>query len=256
VLAGAGTAAANDWLPVFRTQAVVPVAFDTDDLVALPDLSGFGDVAVSGEPDVHTGADAAAAATETGLSVPQVADLPRGIDGDPTVQVGDQVTATFTFSPERAARTAAASGAVLPAPPAGLEGSAVRLVAGPGVAQVWNSASGAPGLVVGRAVAPTASSSGVSFETVRDYLLSLPGLPAGVAAQLGTVTADGGVLPLPVPSDRVTTSSSDVDGVPATVLETTDGLLSAVVWVADGTVSVVAGSLDTDEVLEVARELR
>ncbi|MCZ2829019.1 hypothetical protein O2W14_09260 [Modestobacter sp. VKM Ac-2986] len=256
VLAGAGTAAANDWLPVFRTEAVQPVAFDTADLVALPDLTGYGDLVVSGEPDVHAVTDAATAAAESGLSVPEVAELPDGITGSPTYQVGDQVTATFTYSADRAAASAAAAGEPLPPTPAGLDGSAVQLVAGPGVAQVFESRTGVPGLVVGRAVAPTASSSGVPFDTLRDHLLSLPGLPDDVAAQLATFTADGGTLPLPVPADRVTTSATDVDGVPATVLETRDGLLSAVVWVSEGTVTVVAGSLDPDEVLEVARELR
>jgi hypothetical protein len=256
VLAGAGTAAANDWLPVFRTQAVQPVAFDPADLVALPDLSAYGDVAVTGQPDVHEVPDAAAAARDSGLTVPRVDDLPRGIGGDPTYQVGDEVTATFTFSAEKAAAAAAADGQVLPAPPAGLDGSAVRLTAGPGVAEVWASGTGAPGLVVGRAVAPSASSAGVPFDTVRDYLLSLPGLPDDLAAQLAGLTADGGTLPLPVPSDQVTTSATDVGGVPATVLTTRDGSLAAVVWVDGGTLTVVAGSLDPDEVLAVARDLR
>ena len=256
VLAGAGTAAANDWLPVFRTEAVQPVAFDTADLVSLPDLSGFGDLAVSGEPEVHPVADAAAAAAESGLVVPEVTELPDGITGAPTFSVGDQVTATFTYSAARAAATAAAAGEQLPATSDQLDGSAVQLTAGPGVAQVFSSRTGVPGLVVGRAVAPTASSTGVPFETLRDHLLSLPGLPDDVAAQLATFTADGRTLPLPVPGDRVTSSATDVDGVPATVLETRDGLLAAVVWVSDGAVTVVAGSLDADEVLEVARELR
>jgi hypothetical protein len=132
----------------------------------------------------------------------------------------------------------------------------VRLVAGPGVAQVWASPAGVPALVVGRAVAPTAFSSGVPFETVRDYLLSLPGLPDDVAAQLRTFTADGSTLPLPVPADEATTSSTEVDGVPATVLRTRDRAFAAVVWVDDGTVTVVAGSLDPDEVLAVASGLR
>ena len=110
--------------------------------------------------------------------------------------------------------------------------------------------------LVGRAVAPTAFSSGVPFETVRDYLLSLPGLPDDVAAQLRTFTADGATLPLPVPADEVNTSSAQVDGVPATVLETRDRTLAAVVWVDDGVVTAVAGSLDVDEVLSVARDLR
>ncbi len=138
----------------------------------------------------------------------------------------------------------------------GLDGSQVRLVAGPGVAQIWSSASGVPALVVATAVAPSADSSGVPFETLRDYLLAVPGLPDELAAQLRTFTADGSTLPLPVPADLVDSSSADVDGVSATVLESRDRSISAVLWVEDGVVTAVAGSLGADEVLEVARGLR
>ena len=256
VLTGAGTAAANDWLQIFRTDKVAPVSITTADLVALPDLSAYGDLAVTGDPAVHEVPDAATAAAESGLDLPQVRDLPRGVSGEPQYQVGDKVSATFTFSAARAAKAAAKAGTTLPPPPPGLDGSSVRLEAGPGVAQVWSSSVGAPALIVGRAVAPTAYSSGVAFETVRDYLLSLPGLPEEVAAQLRTFTADGSTLPLPVPADEVNTSSAQIGDVPATVLETRDRSLAAVVWVDDGAVTLVAGSLDVDEVLSIARDLR
>ena len=256
VLTAATTVAANDWLQIFRTEEIAPVAITTADLNALPDLSEYGEVDVTGEDAVRPVRDAAAAAAQTGVDVPEVATLPRGITGEPTYQVAREVTATFTFSAERAARAAAKAGETLPPPPPGLDGSTVRLVAGPGVAQVWTSSAGAPALVVGRAVAPKAFSSGVAFETVRDYLLSLPGLPENVAAQLRTFTADGSTLPLPVPADEVTTSSAEVNGVPATVLVARDRTVAAVVWVEDGLVTVVAGSPDDDELLTVARELR
>ncbi len=256
VLTGAGTAAAGGWLQIFRTEQVAPISITTADLVALPDLSGYGDIALSGDPDVHEVPDAAAAAAETGLDVPEVTGLPRGISGRPVYQVGRQASATFTFSAQRAARSAAAAGKPLPPVPPGLDGAQVRLVAGPGVAQFWLSDAGAPALVVGRAVAPAAFSSGVAFEVVRDYVLSLPGLPVQVAEQLRAFTANGSTLPLPVPADKVTTSRAQVDGVPATVLETRDRALAAVVWVDDGMLTVVAGSLDDDEVLAIARDLR
>ena len=153
---------------------------------------------VTGDPDVHEVADAAAAAGRDRVSTCRRSPtLPRGVSGEPVYQVGGKVSATFTFSAERAAQAAAEAGETLPPPPPGLDGSSVRLDAGPGVAQIWSSSAGAPALVVGRAVAPTAFSSGVPFETVRDYLLSLPGLPDDVAAQLRTFTADGATLPLP-----------------------------------------------------------
>ena len=165
------------------------------------------------------------------------------------------MSATFTFSAQRAARAAADAGTTLPPAPEGLDGSQVRMLAGPGVAAVWAGRSGAPALVIGRAVAPTAYSSDVPFDTVRDYLLALPGIPDDVAAQLRTFNAEGSTLPLPVPAEEVTTSSARVNGASATVIAARDESLAAVMWVEDGVVTVVAGSLDTDEVLAVARDL-
>lgn len=256
VLTGASAAAANNWLRIFRTERIAPVSFSTADLVALPDLSAYGDVVFSGDTSPREVPDAAAAARESGLDVPEVAALPRGVMGAPSYQVLGKVSATFTFRADRAARTAAAAGETLPPPPAGLDGSQIKLVAGPGVAVVWATDSGLPTLLVGRAGAPTAFSTAVSFETARDYLLSLPGLPDDVAAQLSSFAADGSTLPLPVPTDRVRTSATTVDGVPATVLTTRDGLAAAVLWVTGGEVNVVAGSLSRDEVVSVAEELR
>ncbi|HWL38357.1 MAG TPA: hypothetical protein VNQ77_19370 [Frankiaceae bacterium] len=256
VLTGASAAAANNWLRIFRTERIAPVTFTAADLIALPDLSAYGDVSFSGDGGPREVSDAATAARESGLDVPEVASLPRGVTGVPSYQVAGQASATFTFLADRAARTAAAAGETLPTPPAGLHGSQIKLVAGPGVAVVWTQPTGVPSLVVGRAVAPTAFSTAVSFETARDYLLSLPGLPANVAAQLRTFAADGSTLPLPVPADRVTTSPTTVNGVPATVLTTRDGLMAAVVWVTGGEVTVVGGSLSRDEVVDIAEELR
>lgn len=256
VLAGAGAAAANDWLPIFRTEEVVALDLSADDLVDLPDLSAYGDVVVTRHGDVEGVPDATTAAARTGLEVPQATTLPRGVTGEPTVRVGGEVEATFTFSAERAARAAADAGETLPPTPAGLDGSQVRMVAGPGVALTWSHPSGAPSLVVARAVAPTASSTGVSFETVRDHVLSLPGIPEDLAAQLRAFTADGSTLPLPVPTDSATASTVDVGGVPATVIATHDRSMAAVVHVEDGLVTVVAGPLGADEVLAVLRGLR
>jgi len=255
VLTGAGTAAANDWLPIFRTEQVAPVNITTADLVALPDLGAYGELEMGPEPQIRSVGSAEGAEQATGLDVPEVSELPRGVSGEPIHQVVGEVSATFTFSAAQAAQAAAESGEELPTPPDGLDGKSVRLDAGPGAAQIWTSSSGAPALVVARAAAPTAFSSGVPFEDVRDYLLTLPGLPADVADQLRTFTADGSVLPLPVPADQVDTSSAEVDGLPATVLQARDLPLTAVVWVDDGAVTVVAGSLEVDEVLSVARNL-
>lgn len=246
VTSGAAVAAANDWLPIFRSEEVQSVAFDLADINAMPDLRDYGDVVVEGEPDVRLVGSAAAAEAATGLDVPEVARLPRGVRGVPTYRVGDEVTVTFTYASDGN-----------PPPPPGLAGTQVRLVAGPGVASVWASAGGVPALIAARAVAPRAySSSGASFEMLRDHLLSLPDLPDDVAAALRTFNSDGSTLPIPVPEQRFDASSAEVQGHEATVLVSRDGLLAAVTWVDDGELNVVAGALDADEVLSVARALQ
>jgi hypothetical protein len=255
LVTGASAAAAANWLQIFRTEQITPITITRADLVALPDLSAYGKVEVTEEPNVREVADAAAAERATGLSVPRVSGLPRGVTGEPAYQVGDRVSAVFTFSAEKAAQTATAAGEKLPAPPAGIDGSRFRLNAGPGLAAVWSEARGVPAMIVARAVAPTAYSSGIPFETARDYLLSLPGLPESVASQLRAFSGDGTTLPLPVNAEQLTSSAADVRGVPATVLTSRDGLLAGVVWVDGGVVNAVAGSLSADEVLSVARGL-
>jgi hypothetical protein len=256
VLAGASAAAAADWLQIFRTEEITPVAVTESDLVALPDLSAYGEIVVVQEPELRQVADAAAAEAATGLDVPEVAVLPQGVTGEPAYQVGGQMIAEFTFSADQAAQAAAAAGEVLPPAPPGLDGSRFRLQAGPGVAQIWSEARGVPALVVARGVAPTAFSSGVPFEVVRDYLLSLPGIPSEVATQLRAFSGDGTTLPLPIPAEFATSSSADINGQDATVVTARDGLVAAVVWVEDGVVTAVGGTISADEALSVASDLR
>jgi hypothetical protein len=256
VLTGAGAVAAADWLQIFRTERIAPLAITRTDFLELPDLSAYGELEVTREADVREVADADAAEEATGLSVPRVSELPRGVTGEPELQVGSRASAVFTFSLEKAALMATEYDDELRTPPPGMEGSRFRLTAGPGIAAVWSEARGVPALVVARAVAPTAYSSGIPFETARDYFLSLPGLPDHVASQLRGFSGDGTTLPLPVPDEEVRTSTADVAGVPATVLTSRDGTLSAVLWVNDGILTAVAGSLSEDEVLDVARGLR
>ncbi|MDI6103730.1 hypothetical protein QLQ12_34460 [Actinoplanes sp. NEAU-A12] len=253
LLGGASAAAAGDWFQIFRAEKIAPVTVDQADLVRLPDLSAFGTLTVVEKPNLRRVEDAREAREVTGLPSPLVDDLPQGVTGAPQFTVGDRIRGVFRFDAEKARQ---ATGQALPAPPAGMENSEFSLTAGPGMAAVWPEARGVPALIVGRVAAPKGFSTGIPFETARDYLLSLPGLPAGVADQLRSFTKEPTTLPLIVKSGTETSFTTDVNGLPATVLATRDGTLAAVVWVDKGYVTGVGGSLSTDEVLEVARALR
>jgi hypothetical protein len=253
VLVGAGAAAAGDWLQIFRTEQIAPVTAPESDLVQIPELSDVGDLTIVDPVSIRQVADAAAAERATGLTVPRVGPLPRGVTGAPAYHVGAKATAVFTYS---AAKTERFAGRPLPAPPAGLDGSQYRLQGGPRLGLVWSSGLDVPAMAVVRAVAPTAyTASGVPFETARDYLLSLDVLPPNVAAQLRAFSGDGRTLPLFMSVEHMTSTPADVNGTPATVLTSRDEVLSAVVWLDGTVVTAVAGSLSADEVLTVARGL-
>ncbi len=256
LVTGASVAAANDWLQIFRADQIAPVAATDADMVKLPDLTAFGELQITEKVQMRKVADAAEAAQVTGLSVPRVGQLPRGVTGEPTYRATGRVSAVFTFSAAKAAQSAAAAGQTLPPPPEGLDGSQFRLIAGPGLMAVWSKGQGVPTLIVARAVAPTAYSEGVPFATARDYLLSLPMLPATIASQLRAFSGDGTTLPLLISSERMTSSPTDVGGAPATLLTARNGVMAGVVWVQDGAVTAVAGSVSADEALSVARNLR
>ncbi|XVQ11612.1 hypothetical protein ACQP1W_03245 [Spirillospora sp. CA-255316] len=256
ILGGAGVAAAADWLQVFRAEKVAPITAPRADLLRMPELDAFGEVEVTGRINIRRVPDAAAAQKAAGLPVPRVDRLPRGVTGEPTYHVGDPARAVFTFSAEKTARAVAAAGHTAPPPPPGLDGSRFRLAAGPGLAAVWSQGRPVPALIVARAVAPAAYSSGVPFETARDYLLSLPNVPENVKAQLRGFTGGGTTLPLFLQVEKMKSASADVGGVPATVFTSRDSALAGVVWVDKGVVTMVGGSMRADEVLSVARGLR
>ena len=94
--------------------------------------------------------------------------------------------------------------------------------------------------------------------SLADPVVSGPGrsTQAQIWYGLRTLSSDGGTLPLPVPAEMVTSSTADVGGTEATVLTSRNGLFAGVVWVEDGVMTGVAGTLSADELLAVARDLR
>ncbi|WP_062352258.1 hypothetical protein [Herbidospora yilanensis] len=253
LVTGAGAAAAADWLQIFQTERVAPVTAPQAELAKIPELDEFGDLVVTDEISVRRARDVTAAQEASGLTLPVVAELPRGVSGAPGYYVVGKAGGTFTFSAATTARTAAKAGATAPPVPPGLDGSRFRLSAGPGLAAVWASDQEIPALVVARITAPSVHSAGVPFTTVRDYLTSLTFIPDDVAAQLRGFSGEG-TLPLFSAVEEKQTSVTDVGGRPATLVGS--GSMAAVVWVENGVVNAVAGTLTADEVLTVARELR
>ena len=229
------------------------------DLVALPDLSAYGELEVTGDPNVHNGRRTRRPRQRRPVSTcPEVDDpaarghrragLPGGRQGERHLHLlgGARRAGSGRRRGRRCRLRRRAS-------------TAARCGWTP--ARAWpRSGRPPPGCRPWSSVAPSRrrrSPPASAFETVRDYLLSLPGLPDDVAAQLRTFTADGShaaAARARRPGDHVVGAGGRRAGHGAG--RRRDRTLAAVVWVEDGVVTVVAGSLDVDEVLSVARELR
>ncbi len=248
-------AAAANWLPIFSPHTVKPVTFSVSSFASLPDLTAYGTLSTpqNWQPEVVT--DAATAAARSGIAVPSIGTLPPGVTGRPAYAVLPVGHADFTFSAEKARAAAARHGEALPPMPSGIDGSTLRLDLGPGLVESWMQSQNVPTLTVVRMKAPKVSSQGVSLTTLETYLLAQPGIPAGLAAQLKALPADGSVLPIPVPSDVATSRSTTVGGVPATLLSMRDGSGGAIVWIRDGTLNAAFGLLSSSDLLSVAHEL-
>jgi hypothetical protein len=264
VIGGATAAAANDWLPVFHTESVAPITISTSSMSGLTDIAGavdlsglsaYGHWQELSSPQLRAVPSADVAQQRTGLTLKQLTDLPTGVTGEPSYHVLGLQSGVFQFSAQKAQQAVVAAGGTLPALPAELDGAQLRLQAGPAVVRVWQQSSGIPSLVVAEIGAPTAQTSGVSLDVLRAALLSLPGMPPELAAQLRAVTSDGTTLPIPIPQDQFTSSQTTVAGAPATLIESKDGTLTGVIWVSDGLVRLVGGPLSESEVVSVANEL-
>ena len=261
IVGGGAAAAAQGWLQIFRTETVAPVSISAQDLMAVGEvgrlmaLSAYGQLVQPTHPQLIDVPGAADAAARTGLTVPQVGALPTGVQGNPRYQILERQVVQFTFSAAKAAQTAAALGATLPPMPAGLDGSQLQLLAGPGMVLTWTQRSGPPTLMVAKLTAPSVVSQGAPLPVVRDYLLSLPGIPADLAAQLRTMTGDGTTLPIPVPANLATASQAPLGDATTTVVETKDRAAVAAIWAGHGVVEAVAGPLSREEVLAVAHDL-
>ena len=234
VMAGASTAAASDWFDVLTSPDHDAVAVGIADLFALPDLGAYGDLVVTDDGGVHEVPNAKAATAETGLDAPDVASASSGSDWRARVhrhRQGDRHV--HLLDRGRSHGCGRFSLGVTPAS---------RPRRSPGSPRGWPRYR--RGLVaVVRTAAPDRGSRGGSDGDVVRALH-----PRRFATTSSRSPA--------CPTAASTTSTTEVDGVPATVFATDDQIFAAVVWSKDGTVTAVAGTLGTSEILSVARNLR
>jgi len=111
-----------------------------------------------------------------------------------------------------------------------------------------------PTLVILQTRVPTVDSTGATAAELEAYLLSQPGVPPDIAAQLRAIKDPSSTLPIPIPKGLATTEPVEINGAPG-------GLLiravvgAGVVWQKNGVIYAVGGQLTPDQVLAIATSL-
>ena len=263
LLAAGGVAAAATLTTVFSPTKVAPVQVSAGDLRAISNVLGLG--TGSGPGRLPTGgssqqlrfgalhwsssgkpgrvASVSQAEARSHLAFTSPSRLPAGVGAPTAVLVQPQATATISFSKSIAA-------------PVG--GTSLAVTAGPAMMVVYGgqlAGNKVPTLGILTMRRPVATSAGATTSELENYLLGRPGIPSDLARQVRLLGHPGSVLPIPVPPGA-TSAHLRIHGSPAVLLSVASGAASAVIWEShDGTVHAVAGLLDSQDILNVARQI-
>jgi len=255
-----GAAAAAVLTTVYAPTQVAPVRVSANDLRAIENVTGigrlsgalgpsgstqltFGKLSWSSAGPAQQVASLAAASAMTHLAFPTPSTLPSGVGTIGRITVQPQVTATVRFSQNAGPSVA---------------GSTLTITAGPAIAVQYTSASGRSNVITLAIVAarrPVASSTGATASQLEAFVLSRPGLPAGLTQEIKLLGNPTSVLPVPVPSG-LWEDKEHIGGAPAVLITDPNGFASGVVWEShDGIVHAVGGLLDKEDVFSVARQI-
>jgi hypothetical protein len=260
-IAVVGTAAAATLTTIFAPTHVAPVSVSQNDVRALAAFIGvdsghvlggfgtpsgststrFGSVKWSSSGRAHAVSSLADATAQVGFPVVLPTHLPAGVGAVREFVVQPRVSATVTFN-GTAGR---------------LAGTSVTLQGGPGFLAQYGAANGTqlPALAVAALPRPTARSSGASLNQLEAFLLAQPGIPPGLAEEVRLLGDLRTTLPVPVPKGA-SVNSVQVAGSPGVLLTDSSNAAAGVVWEdGRGMLHVVAGILDSHDVLNVADQL-
>jgi len=256
----AGTAAAATLTTIFAPTRVAPVSLSQSDVQAIAAMTGlgeshalgrfstprgstalrFGTLTWSSGP-AHPASSLAQAAAEVGFGVSLPAHLPAGVGAVEQLIVQPRGNAKVIFTSKAAA----------------LAGSSVSVNVGPAVFAQYGASSGpdVPTLAVAAMRRPAAQSTGASLSEIEAFLLGQPGIPPQLAEQIRLLGDLRTTLPVPVPSGALTRSVK-VGGWPGILLTDASNAAAGVVWEdGQGTLHIVAGILDSQDVLNVANQV-
>src|SRR5438128_1803269 len=252
----------------FKPTTVKTVPVTVADVQALSQLADYGTITWSKEPQLQATTSAAdAAAIAGGMQPPVVAQLPVGVSTTVTYGGMSEAQATFTFSAAKAAAAAAAKGQTPPTLPAEMDGATLTITVGPAVGEIYSNMNkpttgsstdqiNLPQLIIAKSASPKVTSTQVTAQQLEDYILAQPGISDQLKNAIKAIGDPSTTLLIPVPIEYATSTPVNVQGVEGVALGDNTGVGSGVVWVKNGSVYVVAGSIKQSDAIDIANNLK
>jgi len=258
---------ARDYALNYTPNTVTTVPVTVADIQALSQLSNYGTLTWTRQPQFQAATSASDAEALAGMSAPVVSNLPSGISTNITYGAMTQAQAVFTFSADKARAAAAAQGNSLPTLPAGMDGATLTFTVGPAIGELFGElkqpAAGSdvsqlnlPQLVVVKSSAPSATSTQLTPKQIEDYVLAQPGITPELKAAVQAIGDPSTTLLIPIPVGYATSKDVTVQGVKGVALGDNTGVGSGVIWIKNGVVYLVAGSIKQDDAIAIANNLK
>jgi len=281
--------AASGFVEIFEPHQIAFIPMTTAELgqmSAMPEFSDFGSFSevLSARQVAATSVTAAQAQAGFRLRLP-----PSMYSSRTSFDITSPSIHQFVFSESKAREAAARKGIPWEPMPPGMDGSVVRVllpsmvVAAPAIdAEPFHAAARSQGVVyvghvrrfgfgagrgngnnppsafaVMQMQVPKVGSTGVPIQTIEQYLVDRPGVPARLAAAFAALRDPTTALPLPIPLDRQYAHPVFVDGVWGTAIGDDTRAGAGVVWERNGMLYAVgAAGVSLNDTLAVANSLR
>lgn len=255
---------AGDFLTIFRVDKVRPIVINPEEMSQLErlmengagsaEINNFGKVVVTGKQEaVAVTRQEAQNAVDFKLRLPDIVDS----YGEPELKKipAGSVTLALDVNNVNAVLQSLGSGERLPDE---LNGKEFTLVTPPAITAAYNSPAGKLFLFQGRGPY-LQTSAGVDVKSIRQALLSIPGLPQNLKQQLAAVEDWQHTALIPVMSGQYAeVSVNGAEGVFIKGNAPSRGQpMNALVWQADGVICGLAGEgLQEDKALGIAGTMK
>jgi hypothetical protein len=190
------------------------------------------------------------------IQVPDPATLPAGMDKTPRVQVMEAQQIRFTFDKAKASAFYRSINHPEVTLPDKFDGATLIVSIPNAVLLQYGGQGTSQALIIGQSGELVVDVQGkVSLDELRDFLLSLPGLPKETTDQLRLIRNWNQTLPVPIPTDKINWKPETFKGNQGLLLNDNTGVGSAAIYQSGGHLYGLAGSLKATELKKVAESL-